>query len=58
MQQRYPGLLCDFAESVFTVDNPRPKPGFRALLRQAAKRNGVRMRDLAKDALTGLRTFG
>lgn len=58
MQQRYPGMLCDFVESVFAVDNPRPKAGFRALLRRAAKRNGVRMRDLAKDAFTGLRTFG
>lgn len=58
VQQRYPGMVCDLVEGMFTVDNPRPKPGGRALLRRAMKRNGVRLRDLAKDALTALRTFG
>ncbi|WP_199430487.1 FAD-dependent oxidoreductase [Qaidamihabitans albus] len=58
VQHRYPGLVCDLAEGMFTVDNPRPKPGLRRLLRRAARHNGVRMRELARDALTGLRSFG
>ncbi|MBQ6640078.1 MAG: FAD-dependent oxidoreductase [Saccharopolyspora sp.] len=58
MQRQYPGMICDLVEGMFTVDNPRPKPGLRRLLRRSMKRNGVRVRDLAKDALTGLRSFG
>ncbi|MBK1786956.1 FAD-dependent oxidoreductase [Prauserella cavernicola] len=58
MQRRYPGLVCDLVEGMFTVENPRPKPGVRKLLRASAKRHGVTLRELARDALTGLRTFG
>ncbi|PXY26970.1 FAD-dependent oxidoreductase [Prauserella muralis] len=58
VQHRYPGLVCDLVEGVFTVDNPKPKPGIRRLLRRSARSNGVRMRELARDALTGLRSFG
>ncbi|TKG71865.1 FAD-dependent oxidoreductase [Prauserella endophytica] len=58
VQQRYPGLVCDLVELMFTVENPKPKPGVRKLLRASAKRNGVKMRELARDALTGLRSFG
>lgn len=58
MQRRYPGLICDLAEGMFTVDNPRPKPGLRRLLRRAIRRHRLRRRDLARDTLTALRTFG
>lgn len=58
VQHRYPQMLCDLVEAVFTVDNPRPKPGIARLARQAARAHGVRLRDLARDALTGARTFG
>lgn len=58
VQHRYPQMLCDLVESVFTVDNPKPKPGLARLMRQAAKANGVRARDLARDALAAARTFG
>lgn len=58
VQQRYPGLVCDLVEGMFTVENPTPKPGLRRLLRRSAKRNGVGLHQLAKDALTGLRSFG
>ena len=30
VQQRYPGLLCDLAEGMFTVTNPTPKAGVLA----------------------------
>lgn len=58
VQQRYPGVLCDIAEGLFTVTNPTPKPGLRRLVREAARANGVTRRDLARDGLRGLRIFG
>ena len=57
MQQRYPGLLCDLAQGMFQVDNPRPKPGLRKLLRKARRTHGVRVRDLVKDGIAAMRSF-
>lgn len=57
VQQRYPGLICDLVEGMFTVDNPVPKPGVTALLRRSARRHGVGMRHLLRDALAGFRAF-
>ncbi len=58
VQRAYPGLVCDVAEQLFTVSNPTPKPGLRKLLKSATKQHGVKMRDLAKDGLRGMRIFG
>jgi len=58
VQRRYPGLLCDLAEGMFTVTNPVPKPGGLRLTRAAAARHGVKLRELAADTLRGLRIFG
>lgn len=58
MQQRYPKLVCDIVEGMFQVDNPRPKPGLRKLAQAGAKRHGVRLRDLARDAAAAIRSFG
>lgn len=55
VQASYPGLVCDLVQGLFQVDNPRPKPGVTALLRRTAKANGVRLRELARDAWTGMR---
>jgi electron transfer flavoprotein-quinone oxidoreductase len=57
IQRRYPGMLADFAEGVFTVTNPVPKPGVVRLLARAAKRNGLRARDLVADAVATARIF-
>ena len=57
VQQRYPQLIADLVEGLFTVTNPTPKPGALKLLRGAAKRNGVKLRHLALDGLAGGRTF-
>ncbi|HUR13546.1 MAG TPA: FAD-dependent oxidoreductase [Mycobacteriales bacterium] len=57
VQQRYPGMLADLVEGLFTVDNPRPKPAWSQLLRRAAARNDVRFHQLAADALRGARAF-
>ena len=58
VQRRYPGLLCDLAEGMFTVANPTPKPGGLRLTRAAAARHGVKLRELAADTVRGLRIFG
>ena len=58
VQQRYPGLLCDLAEGMFTVNNPVPKAGGWKVTRAAAARHGVSLRQLAGDTLRGLRIFG
>jgi len=58
VQQRYPAMMCDLVQGLFTVDNPRPKPGLRRLLRSSARAHGVRRRDLLRDGIAGLRTFG
>lgn len=57
VQQRYPGLMADLAEGVFTVTNPVPKPGVVKLGLRAAKRNGLSLRELALDALAIGRVF-
>jgi electron transfer flavoprotein-quinone oxidoreductase len=57
MQQQYTRLLCDLAEDMFTVGNPRPKPGVARLLRTGVRRHGIRWRDLARDALAAARVF-
>ena len=58
MQQRYPQLVCNVVEQMFTVSNPLPKPRLRTLARAEAARAGVRWRDLARDAWASFRTFG
>jgi electron transfer flavoprotein-quinone oxidoreductase len=50
VQRRYPQLLCDIVEEVFTVSNPVPKPGLRALAGPGGARAGLRRRDIARDA--------
>ncbi|NLA35040.1 MAG: FAD-dependent oxidoreductase [Actinobacteria bacterium] len=58
VQQRYPQLACNIAERVFTVENPRPKPGMNRIVRSEVKAAGLKLKDVAKDALAGLRSFG
>ncbi len=58
VQRRYPGLLCDLADGLFTVTNPVPKRGGLRVTRDAAARHGVTLRQLATDTLRGLRIFG
>lgn len=57
VQQRYPGLMCDLIEGLFTVTNPVPKPGGLRLARQAATRHGVTLRQLAADSARAVRIF-
>jgi electron transfer flavoprotein-quinone oxidoreductase len=57
IQQRYPGLICDLAEGLFTVTNPEPKPGLLKLARRSASRNGIRLGELLRDGIAGARVF-
>jgi electron transfer flavoprotein-quinone oxidoreductase len=57
VQLQYPGLVADLVEGLFTVDNPRPKPGVTTLLRGSARKHGVKLRHLAVDGLRGGRVF-
>ena len=57
-QTAYPQLLTNIVERIFTVDNPRPKPGFNRIVLDEVKASGLKMKDLARDAWTGLRSFG
>jgi electron transfer flavoprotein-quinone oxidoreductase len=58
MQQRYPEIMCDIAQGMFTVDNPNPKPGLAKIARKALRRHKVRFRDLARDGREIWRSFG
>jgi electron transfer flavoprotein-quinone oxidoreductase len=58
VQHLYPELITGIVDRVFHVDNPQPKPGLRRIVASERKRVGVRRRDLARDAWTGLRSFG
>jgi electron transfer flavoprotein-quinone oxidoreductase len=57
-QQHLPGLACGIAERMFHVDNPRPKPGLRRIVQSEMKRSGVKLKDVAKDTWTAVRSFG
>jgi electron transfer flavoprotein-quinone oxidoreductase len=57
VQQRYPGLVADVVEGLFTVTNPTAKPAMSKLVRRAAKQNGVKARHLLVDAVKGARAF-
>lgn len=57
VQHRYPELVCDLVQELFTVRNPKPKPRLGGLLRRTARTKGIRLTDLARDAVAGLRAF-
>lgn len=58
VQHLYPDMIANTVERMFRVDNPAPKPGLRKILAEERKRAGVKLRDLARDAFDGMRTFG
>ncbi len=58
MQHQYPELVANVVERMFRVDNPRRSRACAASLTDERKRAGVRLRDLARDGWTALRSFG
>jgi electron transfer flavoprotein-quinone oxidoreductase len=58
VQRIYPQIAANVVEDVFTVTNPRPKPGFGRIVASEVKASGIRLADLAKDAWAGFRGYG
>jgi electron transfer flavoprotein-quinone oxidoreductase len=58
VQHLYPELATALVERMFQVDNPDPKPGLRRIVAQERKRVGIRRRDILRDGLDALRSFG
>ncbi len=58
VQNTYPALACSILERIFTVENPRPKPGFNTIVRSELKAHKVKIRDLLRDGRAGLKGFG
>ena len=57
VQHSMPKLACDILEGMFTVENPKPKRGMLKVGRAAQKASGLRLRDLARDAINAARTY-
>ena len=58
VQNLYPHMIANTVERMFRVDNPSPKPGLRRIVNQERKRAGVKLKDLVRDGIDGLRTYG
>jgi electron transfer flavoprotein-quinone oxidoreductase len=58
VQHLYPQFVANVVEGMFRVENPAPKPGLRRIVMRERKAAGLRIRDLARDAIDGARTFG
>ena len=58
MQHAYPRIVCDLVEELFTVRNPAAKTGGARTAWRELRRSNVRLRDVARDAWTIVRTFG
>ncbi len=58
VQHLYPSMITNTVERMFRVDNPMPKPGLRRIANEERKRAGVKLRDLLRDGLDGLRSYG
>jgi electron transfer flavoprotein-quinone oxidoreductase len=58
VQHMYPAMIAGIVQGMFQIDNPAPKPGLRRIVARERKLAGVRRRDLVRDTVAGLRTFG
>ena len=58
VQDRYPRVVCDLLEQLYTVENPKPKRGVSAIARPLLKRHGIKFRDLARDARDAMSIYG
>jgi len=58
LQRQYPKVMCDLVEALFTVENPQPKRGVAAAALHAARKDGIRLRDVAQDLWAMARTYG
>ncbi len=57
VQHKYSKVVCDLVEQLFTVENPKPKPGGVKAAWREFRKTDVRVRDAIKDAWTVARTW-
>jgi electron transfer flavoprotein-quinone oxidoreductase len=57
-QRQLPRIANNVVERLFTVDNPRPKPGLRRIVRSEMKDAGLKLRDAGRAGWTAMRGFG
>src|ERR1039458_3564706 len=57
VQRVQPGLVCDVAESFFTVVTPAPKPGLVRTLRRTMRARKIRLSAALRSALATFRLF-
>lgn len=58
VQEKYPQVICDLVEQLFTVENPRPKPGGMKAAWREFRKTDLKISDVARDAWNVLRIFG
>ncbi len=58
VQRHYPQLAANVLERLFTVENPRPKPGLNRIVKDELRRSGIKVRDVIKDGIAGLKGYG
>lgn len=57
VQHKYSQVICDLVEQLFTVENPKPKPGGLKAAWREFRKTDVKLRDALKDAWTVARTW-
>jgi electron transfer flavoprotein-quinone oxidoreductase len=57
VQRVQPGLVCDVAESFFTVVNPTAKPGLVRTIRRTMRARGISVLAVLRSAIATMRVF-
>jgi electron transfer flavoprotein-quinone oxidoreductase len=57
VQHKYSQVVCDLVEQLFTVENPKPKPGGVKAAWREFRKTDVKIREALKDAWTVARTW-
>ena len=57
VQHVQPGLVCDVAESFFTVANPAAKPGLLRTIRRTMRARGIGTLAALRSAIATIRVF-
>ena len=58
VQEKYPQVICDLVEQLFTVENPKPKPGGVKAAWREFRKTDLKVTEVARDAWNVLRIFG
>ena len=58
VQEKYPQVICDLVEQLFTVENPKPKPGGVKAAWREFRKTDLKITEVARDAWNVLKIFG